>query len=159
MSIMSLEALESTNYIIAGFREHIMDGLQNAVKPTPVNILDEVGKVGVYTVATVLKILGFRVECNKYQFEEGFSESFYQTEVYVGNNKIAITSDICILTLIEQIELLHKNFYSYQNLENDLWNWLINSDYPELQVELAECDSSIKKYILAATKPNPIMTQ
>lgn len=153
MSIMSLEALENADYTIEGFQDYILEGLREAVKPTPVSIYDEVGKIGVNTVAKTLKILGFRVERNKHRLDGIFCEPFYQTEIFVGNKKIAITDNIHIWILIESLENLHKSFYASQSTENMYWNGLIYSDYPEFQAELAECSNSIKNYILAATKP------
>lgn len=154
MSIMSLKELESTGFKIDGFQDYILNGLRGAVKPTRVSIYDEVGKFGVDTVATVLKILGFRVERNEHCLDGVFSQPFYQTEVYVGNRRIAITDNIHIWILIESLEELHKIFYASQNTENMLWNQLIGADYQEMQVELAKCDNSVTDYILAATKPN-----
>ena len=153
MSIMSLEALKRADHTIEGFQDYILEGLREAVKPTPVSIYDEVGEIGVNTVAKVLKILGFRVEQNKYYPDGEFCEPFYQTEVCVGNERIVITDNIHIRILVKSLENLHKSFYASLCAENDYWNYLICSDYPEFQAELAECSSSIKNYILAATKP------
>lgn len=154
MSIMSLEALESTDFMIEGFQDYIMNCLRESVKPTHISIYDEVGKIGVDTIATVLKTLGFRVERNERCLDGVFSEPFYQTDIYVGNERIELMDNTCIWVLIEKLEELHKHFYESKKTENLLWNLLTGSDYQEMQVELAKCDNSITDYIEAATKPS-----